>query len=70
MLSLKFWCSLKSSLQGNEVLIQIDYSENYANQNQNEIQSAYFGQLFFDIHGMFLFSNRWSFAKRKHNCDF
>ena len=49
MLSLKFWCSLKSSLQGNEVLIQIDYSENYANQNQNEIQGAYFGQSCFSI---------------------
>ena len=38
--------SLKSSLQ---VLIQIDYSENYSNQAQNQIQSAYFGQSCFPI---------------------
>ena len=41
--------SLKSSLQGNKVLIQIDYSGNYSNQAQNQIQSAYFGQNCFPI---------------------
>ena len=55
---------LKSNLQGDEVLIQIDYSENYANQDQNQIQSAgFWSELFLNIHGMFLFSNSWSFGK-------
>ena len=40
---------MKSNLQGNEVLIQIDYSKNYTNQDQNQIQRAYFGQNCFSI---------------------
>ena len=40
---------LKFNLQGNEVLIQIDCSENNANQDQNQIQSVYFGQSCFSI---------------------
>ena len=33
----------KELLKEGEVLVQVDYSENYKNQDQNEIQSAYFG---------------------------
>ena len=35
---------MKLNLQGNKVLIQIDYSKNYANQDQNQIRRAYFRQ--------------------------
>jgi len=41
--------SLKKDLQGNEVIIQVDYSENYTNKDQGQIQSAYFGQQGFSI---------------------
>ena len=41
--------SLKPNLQGNEILIQINYSENSANHDQNQIQNAYFGQSCFSI---------------------
>ena len=35
--------------QSGEVLIHCDYSENYKNTQQNEIQSAYFGQSSFSL---------------------
>ena len=35
---------LKANIKVNEVLIHLDYSENYKSQDQNEIQSPYFGQ--------------------------
>ena len=41
--------SLKANLHDNEVIIQVDYSENYANKDQHQIQSAYFGQQCFSI---------------------
>ena len=40
---------LKASLQDNELLIQVDYSESYVNQEQGKIESAYFGQQTFSI---------------------
>ena len=40
---------LKVNLEEKEILIQIDYSESYANQEQGQIQSAYFGQQTFSI---------------------
>ena len=41
--------SLKANLKNNEVLIQVDYSENYVNKSQHQIQSAYFRQQSFSI---------------------
>ena len=41
--------NLKANLAEGEVLLQIDYSENYANKDQRQIQSAYFGQQCFSI---------------------
>jgi len=41
--------SLKANLEHNEVMIQVDYSKNYANKDQGQIQSVYFGQRGFSI---------------------
>ena len=40
---------LKENLKEGEVIIHVDYSENYQNKNQDEIQSAYFGHSTFSI---------------------
>ena len=41
---------LKSNLKPNEeIFIQVDYSENYVNKEQDQIKSAYFGQTSFSI---------------------
>ena len=37
------YSKLKEELGENEVLLNVDYSENYSNIQQGEIQSAYFG---------------------------
>ena len=34
---------------GRELLINLDFSENYSDRNQNEIQSAYFGNNSFSL---------------------
>ena len=34
---------LKENLKTNEFIIHVDYSENYKDKEQDEIQSAYFG---------------------------
>ena len=39
----------KSNLQEDQLLMQVDYSENYKNAEQNEKQSAYFGYTCFSI---------------------
>ena len=44
-----FYNYLKENLGDNEVLLQVDYSENYSNKDQQEIQSAYFGHNTFSI---------------------
>jgi len=36
--------ALKANLHEDELLIQVDYSESYTNQEQGQIQSTYFGQ--------------------------
>ena len=41
--------SQRDNLKPGEVLIHCDYSENYKNTQQNEIQSAYFGQSSFSL---------------------
>ena len=40
---------LKTSIKANEILLHVDYSENYKSKDQNEIQSAYFGQSTFSL---------------------
>ena len=40
---------LKVNIKVNEVLIHLDYSKSYKRQDQNEIQSAYFGQASFSL---------------------
>ena len=40
---------LKANIKVNNVLIHLDYSENYKSQDQNEIQSACFGQPSFSL---------------------
>ena len=40
---------MKENLQENEVILHVDYSENYNNTQQDEIQSAYFGNSTFSI---------------------
>ena len=40
---------LKTHLKSNEILLHVDYSENYKSKDQNEIQSAYFGQSTFSL---------------------
>ena len=41
--------TLKENLEENKILVQCDYSENYKNLAQEEIQSAYFGHSCFSI---------------------
>ena len=41
--------ALKENLEENEILVKCDYSENYKNLAQDEIQSAYFGHSCFSI---------------------
>jgi len=45
----KFYNNVKDNLEENEVLIHVDYSENYSNKDQQEIQSAYFGHDTFSL---------------------
>ena len=40
---------MKKNLQENEVILHVDYSESYNNTQQEEIQSAYFGNSTFSI---------------------
>ena len=40
---------IKENLKTTELLIQVDYSENYKNRDQDEIQTAYFGQEQFSL---------------------
>lgn len=39
----KYYNKLNELLKGDALLLHVDYSENYANKEQQEIQSAYFG---------------------------
>ena len=41
--------STKEDLKNTDVLLHVDFSESYKNVNQDEIQSAYFGQSLFSI---------------------
>ena len=41
--------SAKESLEEDEILMQVDYSESYKNAEQDEIQSAYFGHTCFSL---------------------
>ena len=44
-----FYNSLKEKIGGREMLMHVNYSENYVNVQQGEIQSAYFGHSTFSI---------------------
>ena len=44
-----FYNSLKEKIGDGEMLMHVDYSENYVNVQQGEIQSAYFGHSTFSI---------------------
>ena len=39
----EYFSSTKDNLKVGEILMSIDYSKNYVNKEQHEIQSAYFG---------------------------
>ena len=41
--------AIKNEIKPGELLIHVDYSENYENRQQNEIQSAYFGHTTFSL---------------------
>ena len=45
----KYFNSTKDKLKVGEILVSIDYSENYVNKEQQEIQSVYFGHKCFSI---------------------
>ena len=45
----KHYNELKQNLKPNEVILHVDFSENYKNQQQNEVQSAYFGHSSFSL---------------------
>ena len=49
---------LKENLKAGELWLHVDYSENYVNKQQNEIQSAYFGHDCFSV-----------FTACSHLCD-
>ena len=43
------YVNIRENLMERELLINLDFSENYSNRNQNEIQSAYFGNNSFSL---------------------
>ena len=44
-----YYKNVKSNVAKNEILIHVDYGENYENKQQREIQSAHFGHTTFSI---------------------
>ena len=45
----KYYNELKQNLKFNEIILHVDFSENYKNQQQHEVQSAYFGHSSFAL---------------------
>ena len=45
----RYYDNFKKNLGKNDLLVHVDYSENYENKQQREIQSAYFGHTTFSI---------------------
>ena len=45
----QFYVNLKENISTNEMIVHLDYSENYKSTQQNEIQSAYFGNQSFSL---------------------
>ena len=43
------YVNIRENLMKRELLTNLDFSENYSNQNQNEIYSAYFGNNSFSL---------------------
>ena len=50
----KHYNSIKESLDHGEVLVHVDFAESYTNSQQNEIQSAYFGNSMFNFQSWLL----------------
>ena len=46
---LECYNTIKENLKQSDLLIHVDYSQNYDNKHQNEVQSAYFGHNSFSI---------------------
>ena len=46
---IEFYDEVKNNLSRNEIVVHVNYSENYENKHQREIQSAYFGYTTFSI---------------------
>ena len=53
--------SIRKDLENADVLLHVDFSGSYKNANQDEIQSAYFGQSSFSIFTACAYTN-WEFA--------
>ena len=51
------YVNIRENLMKRELLINLDFSENYSNRNQNEIQSAYFGNNSFSLFTACAFNN-------------
>ena len=51
------YVNIRENLMERELLINLDFSENYSNRNQNEIQSAYFGNNSFSLFTAYAFYN-------------
>ena len=45
----KYYNELKQNLKFNEIILHVDFSENYKNQQQHKVQSAYFGHSSFAL---------------------
>ena len=45
----KCYNEIKENLEEDEILLHVDYSENYENKQQGEIQRAYFGHTTFSL---------------------
>ena len=51
------YVNIRENMMERELLINLDFSENYSNQNQNEIRSAYFGKNSFSLFTACAFNN-------------
>ena len=55
---------MKRNLQENEVILHVDYSKSYNNTQQDEIQSAYFGNSAFIYSLRLILNNGRELSKR------
>jgi len=52
----KYYNNIKDSLDHGQILVHVDFAESYKNSQQNEIQSAYFGNSTFSIFTAFCYT--------------